>query len=124
MTISLERPVSPQQQVTPHYSVVDPYERPHAVVEVRIEVTRDQLAAALESGATGYYGGAVNADALPVEEVRAFVQMNLATMSSLELQRDAEMLAEMAAEGFYDAAARDYVRAIYRAVDRTFPGTA
>lgn len=121
MTISLERPVTPQAQTTPHYSVVDPYEQPHAVVEVRIEVTRDPLAAALEMGATGYYGRLSQPDDWPVEEIRAFVQMNLVTMSSLELQQGAESMAFMAGPATDDLSTQWYIQGVYRAVDRAFP---
>ncbi len=117
MTISLERPAVPVGGVQ---DLVEPYAERHAVVEVRLAVTRDQLAAAVEMGASHTYG-IQDPDRLTVEEVREFAALNLAAMSALELEQGAQAMVSMAGPDADDVSLQWYVRGVYRAVDRAFP---
>ncbi|MET8947439.1 hypothetical protein ABZX30_28820 [Streptomyces sp. NPDC004542] len=123
MTISLERPAAgtADQHVKPYYDIVDPCDEPHAVLDLRVRVSRDLLAAAVEDAGTGYYDGEKHPDEWTVEEVRAFAIMTIANASSLHLQQNAVLMAQMAEPDFYEPVTREYVLAIYRAVDRAFP---
>lgn len=117
MTISVERPAVPADGVQ---DMVEPYDVRHAVVTVRMAVSRDQLAAAVEDAATKGYG-IKDPDALSVEEVRSLAAHSLAWMSALELEQGARAMAHMAGPDAGDVSLQWYVRGVYRAVDRAFP---
>ncbi|MEV8554837.1 hypothetical protein AB0L04_34155, partial [Streptomyces glaucescens] len=102
---------------------VDPYDEPHAVLDLRVRLSRDLLAAAVEDAGTGYYDREKDPDEWTVEEVRAFAIMTIASTSSLELQQNAVLMAQMAEPDFHETDTREYVLAVYRAVDRAFPKT-
>lgn len=114
MTISLERPVE-------QHSMVDPYDEPHCTLSVRVVVSRDQLAAALEDAATNHFGAVTDPDGWTVEQIRHFVEHRLIVMSALELQQAAEAMADTAGPDADDLSLQWYLHAIYRAVDRAFP---
>lgn len=120
MTISLERPVLPADGVQ---DMVEPYDERHTVVTVRLAVSRDQLAAAVEDAATKAYG-IQDPDALSVEEVRSLAAFSLAWMSALELEQGARSMALLAGPDADDLSVQWYIHGIYRAVDRAFPKTA
>ncbi|MEU6101165.1 hypothetical protein [Streptomyces flaveolus] len=120
MTISLERPaVSDRGQ----HSLVDPYDEPHTVLALRVVVSRDHLAAALEDAATGHHGALTDPDAWPVDHIRYLVEHRLLAMSALELQQGAEAMAQMAEPDHYDLSVQWYIHGVYRAVDRAYPKT-
>lgn len=122
MTISLERPVRPApRSMLEQHSLVDPYDQPHAVLGIRVVVSRDHLAAAVDMGINKYYGDGRHPDALTVAEVRYFAESYVLTMSALELQQGAEAMAQMAEPDFYDRVTHELVLAAYRAVDRAYP---
>ncbi|QLJ05713.1 hypothetical protein HZZ00_34965 [Streptomyces sp. NEAU-sy36] len=120
MTISLERPAVPADDVQ---DLVEPYDERHTVVTVRMGVSRDQLAAAVEDAATKTYG-IKNPDELSVEEVRSLAAFSLAWMGALELEQAARSMAQMAGPDADDVSTRPYLLAVYRAVDRAFPKAA
>lgn len=124
MTISLERSLLANRSMVEPYSLVDAYDEPHTVVSLRLLVTRDQLAAAVQLGAGDFYGGERHPDELTVDETRTLARMNLASMSSLELQQAAEAVAAMAESSRAMPEDRAIAQAVYRAVDRAFPKTA
>lgn len=119
MTISLERPALPVGGVQD----VTSSQEPHAVVEVRMAVTRDQLAAAVEMGASQSYG-TQDPDTLTVEEIRELAAFNLACMGALELEQGARSMVFLAGPDADDLSVQWYIHGIYRAVDRAFPKTA
>ena len=119
MTISLERPAVPLDDVQ---DMAERNDERHTVVTVRLAVSRDQLAAAVEDAATKAYG-IQDPDTLAVEEIRSLAAFSLAWMSALELEQGARGMAEMAAPDYYDTSMQWYIHAVYRAVDRAFPRT-
>jgi hypothetical protein len=123
MTISLERPAvdTADKHVQPYYDMVDPHDEPHAVLDIRVRVSRDVLAAAVDDAGTGYYAGEKHPDEWTDAEVRAFAAMAISNSHLLSLQQDAVLMAQMAGPGFYDRDTHAYVLAVYRAVDRAFP---
>ncbi len=127
MTISLEHltDVPATRGMTEQHSIVDPYDEPHAVVGLRVVVSRDHLAAAVDMGVHKYYrSGERHPDDLTVEEVRYFAECYLLSESALDLQQGAEAMAQMAEPDFYDRETHALVMAMYRAVDRAYPKTA
>ncbi|MFD4551684.1 hypothetical protein [Streptomyces sp. NPDC058466] len=123
MTISLEHLTDAPavRSVVEQHSLVDPYDEPHAVIGIRVVVSRDHLAAAVDMGVHKYYGDGRHPDALTVAEVRYFAESYVLTMSALELQQGAEAMAQMAEPDFYDRDTHALVLAAYRAVDRAYP---
>lgn len=124
MTVSLERltDVPAVRGMTEQHSVVDPYDEPHAIIGIRVVVSRDHLAAAVEMGVHRHYRrGERSLDDLTTEEVRYFAEAFLLSEGVLEMQQAAEGMAEMADPGFYDPEVHQMVLAVYRAVDRAFP---
>jgi hypothetical protein len=119
MTISLERPAVPVGDVQ---DMVEPHDEQHTVVTVRLAVSRDQLAAAVEDAATKAYG-IQDPDALSVDEVRSLAAFSLAWMSALALEQGARAMAHMAGQDADDVSLQWYIHAVYRAVDRAFPKT-
>lgn len=120
MTVSLEHltDVPAVRGMTEQHSLVDPYDEPHAVIGLRIVVTRDHLAAGVEMGVNG---DSWHPDELTVAQVRYFAESFIVTESALEIQRGAEAMAQMAEPDFYDRAVHEHVMACYRAVDRAYP---
>lgn len=124
MTISLERLIeTPAVSGRGQHSLVDPYDEPHAVIGIRVVVSRDHLAAAVDMGLNRYHGDGRRADSLTVEEIRYFAEAYILSESALGLQQGAEAMAAMAAPDFYDRFAHESTMAAYRAVDRAFPRT-
>lgn len=127
MTISLEHltDVPSTRGTTEQHSIVDPYDEPHAVVGLRVVVSRDHLAAAVDMGVHKHYApGERHPDDLTVAEVRYFAECYLLSESALDLQQGAEAMAQMAEPDFYDRPTHALVMAMYRAVDRAYPKTA
>lgn len=125
MTISLDRPIeTPAASGRGQHTIVDPYDEPHTVVALRVVVSRDHLAAALEDAATGHFGALTDPDGWTVDQIRYFVEHRLLVMSALELQRGAEAMADMAGPDAGDVSVQWYIRGVYRAVDRAYPKTA
>lgn len=105
------------------HSVVDPYDEPHAVLGIRVVVTRDHIAAAVDMGVHKFHApGERHPDKLTVDEVRYFAEAYVLSESALEMQRGAEAMAQMAEPDFYDRPTHELVVAMYRAVDRAYPG--
>lgn len=122
MTISLDRLIeAPAVSGRGQHSLVDPYDEPHTVLGLRVVVSRDQLAAALEDAATGYFGTLTNPDEWTVDQIRWLVEHRLLAMSALELQQGAEAMADMASPDAGDVSLQWYIHGVYRAVDRAFP---
>ena len=124
MTISLEHltNVPAVRGMTEQHSLVDPYDEPHAVLGIRVVVSRDHLAAAVDMGLNRYYGDGRHPDALTVAEIRYFAEAFVLSESALALQQGAAAMAQMAEPAFYDRPTHELVMAMYRAVDRAFPG--
>lgn len=124
MTVSLEHltDVPAVRGMTEQHSLVDPYDDPHAVIGLRVVVTRDLLAAAVDMGTNKYYrSGERHPDSLTVAEVRYFAEAYILSESALDLQQGAEAMAAMAEPDFYDRNTHALVLAAYRAVDRAYP---
>lgn len=124
MTVSLEHltDVPAVRGMTEQHSIVDPYDEPHAVLGIRVVVSRDHLAAAVDMGVHKYHSpGERHPDDLTVAEVRYFAESYVLTESALELQTGAEAMAQMAEPDFYDRETHALVVAMYRAVDRAYP---
>lgn len=123
MTISLEHltDVPAVRGMTEQHSLVDPYDEPHAIVGLRVVVSRDHLAAAVEMGGHNMIGTERHPDEWTVAEIRYFAEFQIIEMSGLELQQGAEAMAQMAEPDFYDRATHALVLAVYRAVDRAYP---
>jgi hypothetical protein len=102
-------------------NLVDPYDEPHAVLGIRVVVSRDHLAAAVELAGHNMYGDKRHPDEWTVDEIRYFAEFNVIHMNALELQQGAEAMAQMAEPDFYDRATHTLVLAVYRAVDRAYP---
>jgi hypothetical protein len=121
-TIPLERLIEvPAASGLGQHSLVDPYDEPHAVLGIRVVVSRDHLAAAVEMGGHNMYGDGRHPDEWTVDEIRYFAEFNVIHMNALELQQGAEAMAQMAEPDFYDRATHALVLAVYRAVDRAYP---
>ena len=120
MTVSLEHlsDVPAVRGMIEQHCLVDPYDEPHAVLGLRVVVSRDHLAAAVDMGLNRHYGDGRHPDALTVAEVRYFAECYVLSESSLEFQRGGEAMAQMAEPDFYDRPTHELVMAIYRAVDR------
>ncbi|MGW3408090.1 hypothetical protein [Streptomyces sp. NPDC000888] len=123
MTISLEHlsDVPAVRGMTEQHSLVDPYDEPHAIVGLRVVVSRDHLAAAVEMGGHNTIGTERHPDEWTVAEIRYFAEFQIIEMSGLELQQGAEAMAQMAEPDFYDRPTHALVLAVYRAVDRAYP---
>lgn len=125
MTISLERLIDvPAASGRGQHSIVDPYDEPHTVVALRVVVSRDHLAAALEDAATGHFGALTDPDRWTVDEIRYLVEHRMLCMSALELQQGAEAMADMASPDTADTSVQGYIHGVYRAVDRAYLKTA
>jgi hypothetical protein len=121
-TIPLERLIEvPASTGHGQHSLVDPYDEPHAILGIRVIVSRDHLAAAVELAGHNMWGSERHPDEWTVDEVRYLAEFNLLHMSALELQQGAEGMAQMASPDFYDPEAHEVVLAVYRAVDRAYP---
>ncbi|MFJ2741859.1 hypothetical protein ACIO3O_19600 [Streptomyces sp. NPDC087440] len=121
MTVSVERPLVVAGTAVQQHSMVDPYDEPHTTVALRVTVSRDHLAAAVEMGGSNYYGTRPDPDRWTVAEIRYFAEFQFLAMGLLELQQGAEAVAEMAAPDFHEPDTRAYILAVYRAVDRAYP---
>ena len=123
MTVSLEHltDLPAVRGMTEQHSVVDPYDEPHAILGIRVVVSRDHLAAAVDMGLNRHYGDGRHPDALTVAEIRYFAEAYLLSESALDLQQGAEAMAQMAEPDFYDRNTHALVLAMYRAVDRAYP---
>ncbi|MER7174597.1 hypothetical protein [Streptomyces mesophilus] len=116
MSAPVESPMHTQ------HLLADPYDKPLLTVKFRAVVSRDQLAAAVDLGLSTYNGGDRHPDTWTVAEVRYHAESQILAGSGRELQEGAEAMAEMARPDFYDPWTRERVQAVYRAVDRAFPG--
>jgi len=126
MTVSLKRlerltDVPAVRGMTEQHSLVDPYDEPHAVVGLRVVVSRDHLAAAVETGGHSIAGTGRHPDEWTIAEIRYFAEFQIIEMSGLEIQRGAEGMAQMAEPGFHDRTLHALALAVYRAVDRAYP---
>ncbi|MFB7555323.1 hypothetical protein [Streptomyces brevispora] len=86
-----------------------------AVVTLKVAMSRDMLASALDLAMRGAYDE--NLDTMPAEEVRHRVELSLHMESPWTLMRDAELFPDM----LDDPTVGHLVRAEYRAVDRAYP---
>lgn len=86
-----------------------------AVVAVKVAMTRDMLAVALDLAGAGRYDE--NPDAWTVEWIRESVEIQLCIEGPFTIQQDAATFADMA----LDPSVGDRVRAEYRAIDRAYP---
>ncbi|WP_392668602.1 hypothetical protein [Streptomyces sp. LN785] len=86
-----------------------------AVVAVKVAMTRDMLAVALDLASVGRFDE--NPDAWTVEWIRESVEIQLCIEGPFTIQRDAEGFADMA----LDPTVGNRVRAEYRAIDRAYP---
>ncbi|WP_413753057.1 hypothetical protein NRF20_20750 [Streptomyces sp. R-74717] len=91
-----------------------PGEDVRAVVTLKVAMTRDMLAIALDlaCGASGE-----NPDTWDVAYIRQSVELSLSMESPFTIQHDAETHAEL----LDDPSIGDYIRAEYRAIDRAYP---
>ncbi|MDV9170924.1 hypothetical protein R6V09_12360 [Streptomyces sp. W16] len=126
MTVSFERlerltDVPAVRGMTEQHSLVDPYDDAHTIVGLRVVVSRDQLAAAVEMGGHSTLGTERHPDEWTIAEIRYFAEFQIIEMSGLELQRGAEAMAQMAEPDFYCRPTHEIVLAVYRAVDRAYP---
>ncbi|MBT2493682.1 hypothetical protein J7E96_35320 [Streptomyces sp. ISL-96] len=86
-----------------------------AVVTVRVAMTRDMLAAALDLFAGGAYDE--HPDGWTVPYIRESVEMTLTHESVVQIEVDAERFPQL----LDDPSVADRVRAEYRAIDRAYP---
>ncbi|MFD3521649.1 hypothetical protein [Streptomyces sp. NPDC058653] len=87
-----------------------------AVLTLKVAMTRDMLAVALELGMRGAWDdGPV--DAFPVEEIRHRIELTLHMESPWTIFRDSETFPEL----LDDPSINDLIRSVYRAVDRAYP---
>ena len=123
MTVSLEHltDVPAVRGMKEQHTMVDPYEEPHAVVGLRVVVSRDHIAAAVDMGVHKFYGDGRTADDLTVAEIRYFVECYVLSESALGLQQGAEAMAQLLVEDFHEDVTREQIRACYRAADRAYP---
>lgn len=121
MSVSLEQPLVVAGTAVQQHSMVDPCDEPHTTMTVRVTVSRDHLAAAVEFGASNYYGHRPDPDRWTVAEIRYFAEFQILAMGLLELQLGAESMADKAAPDCADPEVRAYILAVYRAVDRAYP---
>ncbi|MGC4964626.1 hypothetical protein ACLQ2H_01235 [Streptomyces globisporus] len=87
----------------------------HAVVTLKVAMTRDMLAAAFDLAMRGAYDESI--DELPVAEIRHRVELSLHMESPWDLMRDGRNFSDL----LYDESIVDLVRAEYRAIDRAYP---
>lgn len=121
-TIPLERLIEvPAVSAPGQHSLVDPYDKPYAVIGLRVVVSRDHVAAAVDMGVHKYYGDGRSADSLTVDEIRYHTAALVLSEDALGLQRAGEAMAQLAVEDFHEAETRAHIRACYRAADRAYP---
>lgn len=102
-------------------TMVDAYDEPHVTLTLRVTVTRDQLAGALDFAAAG---SKQSPDSWTTEQIRNWTESSIALMDCLELQQAGEGMAALAfgpIDG--DASLVEPARAVYRAVDRAYPAS-
>ncbi|WP_405187828.1 hypothetical protein [Streptomyces anulatus] len=87
----------------------------HAVVTLKVAMTRDMLAAAFDLAMRGAYDESI--EEMPVEEIRHRVELSLHMESPWDLLRDGANFSDL----LYDESIVDLVRAEYRAIDRAYP---
>ncbi|KOG76950.1 MULTISPECIES: hypothetical protein [Streptomycetaceae] len=87
----------------------------HAVVTLKVAMTRDMLAAAFDLAMRGAYDE--NIDELPVQEIRHRVELSLHMESPWDLLRDGANFSDL----LYDESVAEQIRAEYRAIDRAYP---
>ncbi|MBD9730207.1 hypothetical protein PV755_46670 [Streptomyces caniscabiei] len=122
MTVQLERLLDvPAASGLGQHSLVDPYDEPHAVLGIRVVVSRDHLAAAVEMSGQDMCRNGRHPDEWTVDEIRYYAEFNVISMSAQELQQGAEAMAQMAEPDYYDRDTHAFVLAVYRAVDRAYP---
>jgi hypothetical protein len=96
------------------FGATDPSDDPAlAVVTVQLAMTRDALAAALDMATAN---AEENPDTWTVPYIRESVELMLANESWMRAHRDGRKYPELAT----DPSVGDYIRAIYRAVDRAY----
>jgi len=103
-------------------TMVDAYDEPHVTLTLRVTVTRDQLAGALDFATTTARGEEGHPDTWTVEQIRNWTEGSIALMDCLELQQSGEAMATLAAgpvDG--DGSLMELVQALYRAIDRAYP---
>lgn len=103
------------------HTMVDPYDEPHAVLGIRVVVSRDHVAAAVDMGVHKHYGDGRSPDVLTVDEIRYLTAAFVLSESALGLQQGAEAMAQLAVEDFHEAETRAHIQACYRAADRAYP---
>ncbi|MEV5131657.1 hypothetical protein AB0K87_14415 [Streptomyces sp. NPDC053705] len=121
LTLSDGRPVHLPPAVPTDYvfGCSDPDDLPlgeevRAVVTLKVAMTRDMLATALNLACGA---SEEDPDSWDVAYIRQSVELCLAMEGPFTIQRDAEMHAEL----LDDPSVRDYIQANYRAVDRAYP---
>ncbi len=105
------KPIPP----TDIFGATDPGETVYAVVTVRVAMTRDMLATALDLAAGNCEK---HPDTWSVEYIRESVELQLTYENFVELERSAQSYSEW---GDIDESIKPYIQAIYRAVDRAYP---
>lgn len=97
------------------FGCTDPDEDVRAVVTVRVAMTRDMLATALDL-ATG--NCEEHPDSWSVEYIRESVELQLTYENFIELEQTSQGYGEW---GEIDLSIKPYMQAVYRAVDRAYP---
>ncbi|MEV6859318.1 hypothetical protein AB0M89_36785 [Streptomyces microflavus] len=121
-TLPLERLIDvPAVSAPGQHCLVDPYDEPYAVIGLRVVVSRDHVAAAVDMGVHKYYGDGRSADSLTVDEIRYHTAALVLSEDALGLQRAGEAMAQLAVEDFHEEVTREHIRACYRAADRAYP---
>lgn len=120
-TLSDGRPVHlPPATPTDYiFGVSDPDDIPlgeevRAVVTLKVAMTRDMLAAALDLACGA---NEEDPDSWDVPYIRQSVELSLAMESPFTIQRDGEGFADL----LDDESIREHIQAEYRAIDRAYP---
>ncbi|MFF7521306.1 hypothetical protein [Streptomyces pseudovenezuelae] len=103
------------------HCLVDPYDEPHAVLGIRVVVSRDHVAAAVDMAVHKHYGDGRSADRLTVDEIRYHTAALVLSEDALGLQQAGEAMAQLAVEDFHEDETRAHIQACYRAADRAYP---
>ncbi len=93
----------------------------HAVVTLRVAATRDMLAAAADLAAGNFGGDQRIPDRWSVEHTRYLVELTMASVGHADLAEDGASLRALAGPDGDDPSVRDFVQAVYRAIDRAYP---
>ena len=111
-TLQLPR-LMPSATVTNHTGPGE--DAPHAALTLRVLVSRDALAYALDCQVGGEE---THPDTWPVEFIRESVERELALNGAFHLTNDSHLIVA----ALDDPEVADRVRAEYRAIDRAYPG--